>query len=257
MKPKKVFLIGAGPGDAELLTVKALKIIQQADVILFDNLVSTEIRNLFPAGCKKIFVGKRKNNHSMTQQELNQLMIKLYRKGNLVCRVKGGDPFIFGRGSEEMLTLKKAQVPVEVIPGITAASGCSSYAGFPLTHRGLSQGCTFITAHAENNLNIDWKALAELKHTLVFYMGLTQIETIATKLVENGLNRETSCAVVEKGTTRQQRVIVSQLSQLSNKALQHHFQSPSLIIIGKVTQLRQQLAWFESETQECDQLLTA
>ena len=148
MKPKKVFLIGAGPGDAELLTVKALKIIQQADVILFDNLVSAEIRNLFPAGCKKIFVGKRKNNHSMTQQELNQLMIKLYRKGNLVCRVKGGDPFIFGRGSEEMLTLKKAQVPVEVIPGITAASGCSSYAGFPLTHRGLSQGCTFITAHA-------------------------------------------------------------------------------------------------------------
>ena len=184
-------------------------------------------------------------------------MIKLYHKGYSVCRVKGGDPFIFGRGSEEMLALKKAQVPVEIIPGITAASGCTSYSGIPLTHRGISQGCTFISGHAQKDLNLDWRALASLDHTLVFYMGLTQIEFIANKLVHNGLSKKTPSALVERGTTRKQRVITTSIDNLASKAAQHQFQSPSLIVIGEVTRLQQQLAWFEPQELANDKRLTA
>jgi uroporphyrin-III C-methyltransferase len=253
----KVFLVGAGPGASDLLTVKALRVIQSCDVILYDNLVSEEIRALFPSGTKKIYVGKRKEHHILPQHQLNQLMIKLAGKGTSVCRLKGGDPFVFGRGSEEMLDLHKAGVMVEVIPGLTAASGCSGYAGIPLTHRGLSQGCTFVTGHAEKDLTIDWSSLASLNHTLVFYMGLSQAETISSHLISHGLSADTPCALVENGSQAEQRVIETTIKDLNKEALSNQFKSPTLIIVGEVVSLREQLQWFNLSIQAEQHRLTA
>ena len=163
----KIFLVGAGPGSADLLTLKAFKVINDCDVILIDNLVSQEIRNLIPKSVKQIYVGKIKDNHSVPQHKINEIMAHFYHQGFRLCRLKGGDPFVFGRGSEEMLALHNKGIEVELVPGITAASGCSGYSGIPLTHRGVSQGCTFITGHAEKKLTTDWSALAKLNHTLV------------------------------------------------------------------------------------------
>jgi len=246
----EIFLVGAGPGSADLLTVKALNIIQSCDVILYDNLVSEEIRQLFPQGTKKVFVGKSKNSHSMSQASLNQLMINLYRKGHRVCRLKGGDPFVFGRGSEEMLALHDAGVRVQVVPGITAASGASSYAGIPLTHRGVSQGCTFISAHAEKECSINWESLAKLDHTLVFYMGLSKLVTISQQLVKFGLSPSTPSALIENGTQTKQRVVSTTLSNLEQAAQMEQLISPTLIVIGDVVELSQQLAWYETENDE-------
>ena len=242
----KVFLVGAGPGDSDLLTVKALRLIQSCDVILYDNLVSEEIRNLFPQGSKKFFVGKSKSNHSVPQGQLNQLMVTLSSKGLSVCRLKGGDPFVFGRGSEEMLVLHKAGVTTEVVPGITAASGCTSYAGIPLTHRGVSQGCTFITGHAERSLKLNWTSLATTNHTLVFYMGLSQLSNIRQQLVQHGLSKHTPAALIENGSQTCQRVITASLEELEEQAKEHSFTSPTLIVIGEVVKYREELKWFES-----------
>lgn len=173
-KVGKVELVGAGPGDPMLLTLRAMQSIEQADVIVYDRLVSKEIRACFPATTQTLYVGKAKGEHSVSQEAINELLVELAWQGKTVCRLKGGDAFIFGRGSEEMLVLKAAEVPVEVVPGITAAAGCTSYAGIPLTHRGYSQGCTFVTGHAEQSLDLNWPALAQLEHTLVFYMGVTK-----------------------------------------------------------------------------------
>jgi uroporphyrin-III C-methyltransferase len=253
----KVFLVGAGPGACDLLTIKALRTIQSCDVILYDNLVSREIRALFPAGTKKIFVGKRNKDHSLPQAELNQLMIKLAQKGTTVCRLKGGDPFVFGRGSEEMLELHKEGVDVEIVPGITAASGCSGYAGIPLTHRGLSQGCTFVTGHAEKDLSIDWSSLASLNHTLVFYMGLSQAENISYHLIRNGLSPDTPSALIENGSQAKQRVIETTIEHLNRDALSNRLKSPTLIIVGEVVSLREQLQWFNQSIENQQQRLTA
>lgn len=241
----KVYLVGAGPGDADLLTVKALRLIQTCDVILYDKLVSEGIQALFPQGTKKFFVGKSKSNHSIPQTQLNKLMITLAKKGVSVCRLKGGDPFVFGRGSEEMLELHSAGITTEVIPGITAASGCTSYAGIPLTHRGVSQGCTFITGHAEKNLSLNWSSLANANHTLVFYMGLSQLPHICQQLVEHGLSKNTPAALIENGTQNCQRVITTCLGNLDQQSKQHLLISPTLIVIGEVVKYRQQLEWFE------------
>jgi uroporphyrin-III C-methyltransferase len=252
-KKGKVFLVGAGPGDVDLLTVKALRLIENCDVILYDNLVSDEIKALFPSATKKFFVGKSKSDHSIDQQDLNKLMVKLGRRGLSVCRLKGGDPFIFGRGSEEMLTLHEAGIETQVVPGITAASGCSSYAGIPLTHRKVSQGCTFVTGQAAASLKVNWQSLASLEHTLVFYMGLSQVPDICINLVSHGLSPDTPAALIEKGTQASQRVITTTVSQLQQQAEEHQLISPTLIVIGEVVNYRQQLQWFETMTPSGDE----
>lgn len=237
----KVWLVGAGPGDAELLTIKALRAIENADIIFFDQLVSAEIRALFPVGTPALYVGKAKNQHSIAQEDLNQLLVDQAQLGLTVCRIKGGDPFVFGRGGEELLELRKAGVEAEVIPGITSASGCSTYANIPLTHRGLAQGCTFVTAHAEKTLDLNWSALAQLNHTLVFYMGLTRADVITTELLNGGMAADTPVAIIENGCRSNQRVIIGALSELTELVAREQVQSPALIIVGQVVSLAEQL----------------
>lgn len=242
----KVTLVSAGPGDPDLLTIKALRSIQSADIILFDRLVSQEICQLFPPAIPTIYVGKAKSRHSVPQNQINELLISKAKQGLNICRLKGGDAFVFGRGGEEMLQLKQACIDVDVIPGITAAAGCSSYAGIPLTHRGLSQGCTFVTAHAEKELDLNWDSLAKLDHTLVFYMGLTKAKLISESLITSGLCANTPTALIENGCTNKQRVISGTLDQLPHLVQTEQVQSPALIIIGHVVELSQQLQWFQT-----------
>lgn len=256
----KVWLVGAGPGDAELLTVKALRVIQTADLILFDQLVSADIRALFPAATPSLYVGKAKNHHSIAQENLNQLLIQQAQAGLNVCRIKGGDPFVFGRGSEELLELRKAGIDAEVIPGITSASGCTTYANIPLTHRGLSQGCTFVTGHGEKSLDINWRALAQLNHTLVFYMGLTRAPVIATELMAAGLAASAPVAVIENGCRKDQRVLSTTLAQLPETVAAHAVKSPALIVVGEVVRLAEQLQpdfWLDITQQAANKRLIA
>ncbi len=237
----KVWLVGAGPGDAELLTLKALRAINEADIIFFDYLVSAEIRALFPKNTPALYVGKAKNQHSIAQQDLNQLLVEQAQMGLKVCRLKGGDPFVFGRGGEELLELRSAGIEAEVVPGITSASGCSTYANIPLTHRGISQGCTFVTGHAEKSLDVNWKALAQLNHTLVFYMGLTRAEEISSQLLAGGLDASTPVAIIENGCRSNQRDIITDLSDFPAAVVREQVQSPALILVGEVVNLKQQL----------------
>jgi uroporphyrin-III C-methyltransferase len=233
----KVWLVGAGPGDAELLTLKALRAINSADIIFYDQLVSQEICALFPKNTPALYVGKVKNNHSIPQEALNELLVSQAQAGLIVCRIKGGDPFVFGRGSEELLVLRQAGIAAEVIPGITAASGCSTYANIPLTHRGISQGCTFVTGHAEKSLAVNWNALAQLNHTLVFYMGLTRAPEIAQQLLAGGLAANTPVAIIENGCRNNQRNIITHLSDFPDAVIREHVESPALIIVGHVVSL--------------------
>jgi uroporphyrin-III C-methyltransferase len=243
----RVSLVGAGPGDAELLTVKALRCLQNAEVIIYDRLVSEAICALFPPTALALYVGKAKGEHSVPQESINDLLVEKARLGLNVCRLKGGDAFVFGRGGEEMLALKQAGIDVEVIPGITAAAGCTAYAGIPLTHRGLSQGCTFVTAHAEKELDIHWQSLAQLNHTLVFYMGLSKSQLISDELMAAGQSGNTPAAIIEHGCSSRQRVIQGQLNTLSQLVAKHQLQSPSLIVVGEVVSLADQLAWFNTQ----------
>ncbi|BAJ03493.1 uroporphyrinogen-III C-methyltransferase [Shewanella violacea] len=243
----KVILVGAGPGDPDLLTVKAMRLIQQADVIVYDRLVSNDIIALIPQGCELFFVGKRAGNHCVPQQEINQILVEQALAGKLVIRLKGGDPFIFGRGGEELEALLPYQIPFEVVPGITAAAGCAAYAGIPLTHRDHAQSVQFITGHLKaGEEQINWQSLAHAKHTLVFYMGLNQSELIKNKLSAYGLSLTTPVAIIERGTSTQQRVLTGDLAGLAQ--LSSLAESPALIIIGSVTQLTHQLNWFKPNT---------
>lgn len=240
----KVFLVGAGPGDPELLTLKALRVLESVDLILFDRLVSDEIRALFPASTPALYVGKVKDNHSVPQDQLNTLLVSQAQKGLNICRLKGGDSFVFGRGGEEMLALREAGVEVEVVPGITAGAGATSYAGIPLTHRGLAQGCSFITAHGEKELNIHWPSLAASGHTLVFYMGLSRAGMISRELCAAGLDASTPAALIENGCCSNQRVVTGTVAELEALVEREQVQSPALIVVGKVVALADQLAWF-------------
>lgn len=242
-----VFLVGAGPGDPDLLTIKALRCIQMADVIVYDRLVSEEILALIPSGIKRIYVGKAKGQHSVAQESTNQLLINKALSGKTVCRLKGGDAFVFGRGAEEMLALHQQNIRVEVIPGITAASGCTSYAGIPLTHRGISQGCTWVTAHAEKELSLNWRALTALNHTLVFYMGLSKLDLICTQLQGAGMPPSMPIAVIEKGCTAQQRVFISELEKIHATLDGQNVTSPSLIVVGNVVSLARELDWYSAQ----------
>jgi uroporphyrin-III C-methyltransferase / precorrin-2 dehydrogenase / sirohydrochlorin ferrochelatase len=244
-KPKgEVYLVGAGPGDPELLTLKALRLMQQADVVIYDRLVSAPIMELCRRDAEKIYVGKARSNHAVPQEGINALLVEYAQKGKRVCRLKGGDPFIFGRGGEEIEELFAAGIAFQVVPGITAASGCSAYAGIPLTHRDYAQSVRFLTGHLkEGSPELPWQELVYENQTLVLYMGLVGLEKICQRLIEHGQRPDMPVALVSKGTTPDQKVVVGTLADIASKVSDHQIQAPTLTIIGDVVRLREQLQW--------------
>ncbi|MGV6853437.1 MAG: uroporphyrinogen-III C-methyltransferase [bacterium] len=250
-----VYLVGAGPGDPDLLTVKALRLIEQAAVLVYDRLVSAEILQLVPRGIKKIYVGKSVDHHAMTQDQINQLLVRLGSSdkyaGQKIVRLKGGDPFIFGRGSEEALELSKHNISYQIVPGITAAQGCSSYAGFPLTHRGMARKFQIITGHYKENQGwkIDADSLLDDQQTLVFYMGLGQASEIQKQLLEAGKPANTLVAIVQNGTTPRQYTTKTTLSGLTQTIEMHQIKAPALIFMGPTIALGEELEWLNDQ---CD-----
>lgn len=241
----EVYLVGGGPGNPDLLTFRALRLMQQADVIVYDNLVTPPVLEMTRRDADRIFVGKQRANHAMRQEEINELLVKLAKEGKRVLRLKGGDPFIFGRGGEEIETLTANQIPFQVVPGITAASGVSSYAGIPLTHRDYAQACVFVTGHLKDGtMNLDWGMLARPNQTVVIYMGLLGLPVLCKQLVAHGLSPDTPAAIVQQGTTPSQKVITGTLNSLPQLATDAQLKPPTLIIVGKVVSLQAKLAWF-------------
>jgi uroporphyrin-III C-methyltransferase/precorrin-2 dehydrogenase/sirohydrochlorin ferrochelatase len=246
----EVYLIGAGPGDPDLLTLRAFRLIQQSDVVLHDRLVSNEIMALVPARAECIYVGKRRSDHSLPQTDINQLLVEHAQQGKRVARLKGGDPFIFGRGGEEIEKLVDAGVPFQVVPGITAANGCSAYAGIPLTHRDYAQSVQFVTGQLKDgSVDLNWKELIAEDKTLVFYMGLASLPVICASLIEHGMPDDMQVALIEKGTTRDQRVMVSTLKALPRRLDLDEVASPSLFIVGRVVQLADKLRWYQLDSE--------
>ena len=244
----EVYLVGAGPGDPDLLTFRALRLMHKADVVLYDNLVSKPILEMTRRDAARIYVGKKKSDHAMPQEEINELLVRLALEGKRVLRLKGGDPFIFGRGGEEIEKLSSRGIAFQVVPGITAASGVSSYAGIPLTHRDHAQSCVFVTGHLkDNSMDLDWEMLARPRQTVVVYMGLTGIDFLCSKLVEHGLPASTPAAVVQQGTTRNQKVLTGTLGTLAEITRAAKLTPPTLIIVGGVVSLREKLSWFEPD----------
>ncbi|MGV2872526.1 uroporphyrinogen-III C-methyltransferase [Colwellia sp. E150_009] len=232
----EVALVGSGPGDAELLTIRAMRFIQQAEIAIYDRLVSDEILALLPDNCERFYVGKEQAKHCVPQDRINEILVEEALAGKKVLRLKGGDPFIFGRGGEEAEYLLEHGVSCHVCPGITAASGCTTYAGIPLTHRGVAQGCTFITGHIQNNglLNLPWQSLCCPTQTVVFYMGINTLPKIAEKLVENGRDINTPAALIRKGTQPEQKTYRGTIGNLAELVEKHNITPPTLIIIGDV-----------------------
>ncbi len=251
----KVFLVGAGPGDPELLTLKALKCLQQAEAVVYDRLVSEGVMALAPPHAQRVFVGKSCKQKVMPQEEIHEVLVALAKQGKRVVRLKGGDPLMFGRGSEEAQALLAHGIAYEIIPGISSAQGCGAYAGIPLTHRGLATGVRIITGHrtAEDKdepLELDWHSLADPQTTLVIYMGLANLDLITRKLVEHGLPPTFPAAAIAHGTMPSQRTVVADLATLAQKTQESALASPVLVIIGRVVALARELAWVNTEAAE-------
>ena len=248
----KVYLVGAGSGDPELLTVKAARLIREADVVVYDRLIAPAIIALIPATTQRIYVGKQSGQHTLKQDAINALLLDLSRTHHTVVRLKGGDPYIFGRGSEEAQHLARHGAAFEVVPGITAASACSAYSGIPLTHRGMARSVQFITGHFREDeaLDFDWSRFSDTSLTLVFYMGLANLPAICTQLIAAGRLPSTPAAVIENGSTPQQRRLISDLQHLSAAAEREAFMSPSLIIVGDVVSLADELDWFSAAPEQ-------
>ncbi len=246
-QPGTVYLVGAGPGDPELLTLRAAALLPQADVIVYDHLVAPAILDLAHADAERIYAGKQRGDHTLPQQDLNLLLVRLARQGKVVVRLKGGDPYTFGRGGEEVDALAEHGVPFEVVPGITAAAGVAAYAGIPLTHRAYSQACVFVTGHLQDgSMGLDWPALARPRQTVVIYMGLHGLTTLCKELMAHGLPADWPAAIVMQGTTAQQRTVSGTLATLPELAREAKLKAPTLIIVGEVVRLRHRLAWFEA-----------
>ena len=241
-----VHLVGAGPGDPGLLTVRAVELLGQADVVLYDRLLTPGVLDLVRRDAERVFVGKGPRSHELSQEEINALLVKLAREGKRVLRLKGGDPFIFGRGGEEIESLAEHRIPFQVVPGITAANGCAAYAGIPLTHRDHAQSCIFVTGHArkDGELELHWDQLARRGQTVVIYMGLGSLPQLCAKLMEHGLPAEWPAALVKAGTSPQQQVITGGLRDLPAKVAAANIQGASLVIVGEVVKLRDKLQWF-------------
>jgi len=247
--PGTVYLVGAGPGDPELLTLRALRLIGEADVLVFDHLVSDAILSLVKPDAERIYAGKERGNHAVPQDDLNLMLVQLAKKNLRVVRLKGGDPYTFGRGGEEVETLKEHGVPFEVVPGITAAAGVAAFAGIPLTHRNYAQACVFVTGHLKDgSMNLDWPGLARRRQTVIIYMGLHGLPHLCEQLIAHGLPADWPAAIVQQGTTPNQRTVTGSLATLPELAVAAGLKASTLIIVGEVVRLQDKLSWFSEAT---------